>query len=59
MIRSKMESTEILQALADKLQVVDKVPKVIERLQFGILSVDSSLRCSLSPNDHVGPVKIL
>ena len=36
----KMESTEALQApLVGKLQVVDRVPKVIEKLEFGILSV--------------------
>jgi hypothetical protein len=35
-----MESTEALQApLVGKLQVVDRVPKVIEKLEFGILSV--------------------
>jgi hypothetical protein len=38
--RFKMESTEVLQALPmGKLQVVDRVPKVIEKLEFGILSV--------------------
>lgn len=38
--RFKMESTEVLQApLVGKLQVVDRVPKVIEKLEFGILSV--------------------
>jgi hypothetical protein len=35
-----MESTEVLQApLVGKLQVIDRVPKVIEKLEFGILSV--------------------
>jgi hypothetical protein len=42
--RFKMESTEVLQApLVGKLQVVDRVPKVIEKLEFGILS------CFLAP----------
>jgi len=44
--RFKMESTEVLQApLVGKLQVVDRVPKVIEKLEFGILSVFLTPRC--------------
>lgn len=49
--RFKMESTEILQApLVGKLQVVDRVPKVIEKLEFGILSVFLAPRC-YEPSD--------
>jgi hypothetical protein len=49
--RFKMESTEILQApLVGKLQVVDRVPKVIEKLEFGILSVFLAPRCC-KPSD--------
>ena len=44
--RFKMESTEVLPVPPmGKLQVVDRVPKVIEKLEFGILSVLPAPRC--------------
>jgi hypothetical protein len=47
----KMESTEVLQApLVGKLQVVDRVPKVIEKLEFGILFVFLAPQCC-EPSD--------
>ena len=45
-----MESTEVLQALPmGKLQVVDRVPKVIEKLEFGILSIFPAPRGAANP----------
>ena len=58
--RFKMESTEVLQApLVGKLQVVDRVPKVIEKLEFGILSVFPAPRCYKPSNWYAGRVKTL
>jgi hypothetical protein len=55
-----MESTVVKQAPSvGKLQVVDRVPKVIEKLQFGILSVCSALHRCLCSDNHAGRVKTL
>ena len=55
-----MESTEVLRAPpVGKLQVIDRVPKVIEKLQFGILFVESAPCRCVSPNSYAGRVKIL
>jgi hypothetical protein len=56
----KMESTEVLQApVVGKLQVVDRVPKVIEKLEFGILSVFLAPRCCGPSDQDAGRVKTL
>lgn len=53
-----MDSTEVVQAPpVGKLQVVDRVPKVIEKLQFGVLSAGSTSRRSAASNYRAGLVK--
>jgi hypothetical protein len=55
-----MESTEVLQAPPmGKLQVVDRVPKVIERLEFGILSVFPAPWCYKPSDWYADRVKTL